>query len=79
MECSQNVGGDVTKKQAVWFFVTFFVVWVLVNPAVKVLLGDESDYLDALMQPSKLLGPLVGSVVAVCVMYVMKNKAKESS
>jgi len=68
----------MTKKQAVWFFVTFFVVWTVVNPAVEVLLGDKSSYLDAIVHPAQLISALVGSAVAACVMYVMKNRSKDS-
>ena len=68
----------MSKKQALTFFGTLFVVWALINPAVEVLLGDESNYLDALMHPPQLIGALVGSAVAACVMYVMGNRSKES-
>ena len=71
-------GGQMSKKEGLSFFVALFVVWVLVNPAVEVLLGEASNYVDALMHPPQLIGALVGSAVAAVVMYLMKNRSKES-
>ena len=65
----------MSKQEALVFFLILFVVWVLVNPAVVLLLGDEGmGYVELLLRVPQLFGALVGSLVGAIVMYVMKNK-----
>ncbi len=66
----------MSKKEALMFFVSLFGVWVLVTPAVELIFDDDpAGYIAGLVAVPNLVGALVGSAVAACVMYGMKNKS----
>jgi hypothetical protein len=65
----------MSKKEALTFFLIFFVCFWLSQAGADVLLGDESlGFADAIQRPATFIGALVGSVVASGVYYWLKNR-----
>jgi hypothetical protein len=65
----------MSKKEALTFFLSFFVCFWLSQAGAEVLLGDEGlGFADAIQRPPAFIGALVGSVVASGFYSWLKNR-----